>query len=116
MDDQQADPVVLLVDDDEMERFLHREDLEPAGFEIVEAEDGAAALEAFAIATPDIVLLDVMMPDMDGFSVCQAIRAMPAGRNTPILMVTGLDDIASIEKAYRVGATDFIAKPISRPV
>jgi DNA-binding response OmpR family regulator len=116
MDSQRADPVILLVDDNKMERFLHRQALEPAGFEIVEAEDGPAALEAFAIMMPDLVVLDVVMPKMDGFAVCQAIRAMPAGRNTPILMATGLDDVGSIEKAYRVGATDFIAKPISCPV
>jgi signal transduction histidine kinase len=116
MDDQRGDPVVLLVDDDEMERFLLRQALEPAGFEIVEAEDGAAALEAFSLAMPDIVVLDVVMSGMDGFAVCQAIRAMPAGRNTPILMATGLDDVESIERAYRVGATDFITKPISCPV
>ncbi len=116
VDDQRADPVVLLVDDDEMERFLHRQALEPAGFEIVEAENGPAALEAFAIAMPDIVVLDVVMPEMDGFAVCQMIRAMPAGRITPILMATGLDDVELIDRAYRVGATDFIAKPISGPV
>jgi DNA-binding response OmpR family regulator len=116
VDDQRADPVVLLVDDDEMERFLHRQALEPAGFEIVEAENGPAAFEAFAITMPDIVVLDVVMPEMDGFAVCQTIRAMPAGRNIPILMATGLDDVESIDRAYRVGATDFIAKPISCPV
>jgi len=116
MDDHRADPVVLLVDDDDMERFLHRQVLEPAGFEIVEAKDGAAALEAFVITLPDIVVLDLMMPEMNGFAVCKAIRAMPAGHNTPILVATGLDDVGSIECAYRVGATDFIAKPISCPV
>src|SRR5438445_13578341 len=100
MDDQNASPVVLLVDDDELVRFLHRQVLEPAGFEIVEAEDGATALEAFAITMPDIVVLDIVMPGMDGFAVCEAIRAMPGGRNTPILMVTGLDDVESIDRAY----------------
>jgi len=116
MEEPRCDPVVLLIDDDEMERFLFRQALEPAGFEIVEAEDGAAALEAFAITTPDIVVLDVMMPKMDGFAVCQAIRAIPAGCNTPILMATGLDDVGSIDRAYQVGATDFITKPISCPL
>jgi CheY-like chemotaxis protein len=114
MDSEQSVlPVVLLVDDDETSRFLHRQALEPAGFEIVEAEDGAAALEAFAITMPDIVVLDVVMPEMDGFAVCRAIRAMPAGRNTPILMATGLDDVQSINRAFLAGATDFIGKPIS---
>jgi CheY-like chemotaxis protein len=112
MDDQNADPVVLLVDDDEMERFLHRQALEP-GFEIVDAEDGVEALEAVAISLPNIVVFDLMMPQMDGFAVCQTVRAMPAGRNIPNLVATGLDDVESIERGYRIGATDFIAKPIS---
>ena len=56
-----------------------------------------------------------MMPQMDGFAVCQAIRAMPTGRNMPILVAAGLDDVESIERAYRIAATDFIANPMSRP-
>src|SRR5262249_19216641 len=65
---------------------------------------------------PDIVILDVMMPEMSGFEVCQALRTLPGGRNTPVLMATALDDVESIERAYRVGATDFIDKPINWPV
>ena len=116
MDDARTHPLILLVDDDDTERFIHRQALEPAGFEIIEATDGATALEAFAQAMPDIVVLDVMMPQMDGYSVCRAIRSMPGGRDIPILMATGLEDVESIERAYRAGATDFITKPISRPV
>jgi len=79
MDDRLTDPVVLLVDDDEIARLLRRQVLDPAGFEIVEAEDGAAALEAFAISLPDVVVLDLMMPEMDGFAVCQrSARCRPA--------------------------------------
>jgi signal transduction histidine kinase len=116
MEDVRTHPLILLVDDDATERFVHRQALEPAGFEIIEAMDGATALDAFVQAMPDIVVLDVMMPQMDGYSVCSAIRATPGGRNIPILMATGLEDVESIEKAYRAGATDFITKPISRPV
>ena len=92
MDDQNADPVVLLVDDGEMERFLHRQALEP-GFEIVDAQGGVAALEAFAISLHDVVVLDPMMPDMDGFAVCRAIRA---GSNIPV--PSGLDDVELVER------------------
>ena len=109
-------PAILIVDDDAIERFLHRQALEPAGFAIVEAKDGATALTAFVEAKPDLVLLDVVMPEMDGFEVCRAIRAMPDGGDVPILMATGLDDTDSIDKAYRLGATDFIGKPINRKV
>jgi len=109
-------PLILTVDDDEMERFLQREVLEPAGFDIIEAKSGGAALHLFSSCKPDLVVLDVMMPEMNGFEVCQAIRALPGGRNTPILMATALDDTDSIDQAYRVGATDFIGKPINWPV
>jgi len=113
---QRPKPLILTVDDDEMERFLQREVLEPAGFDIIEAKSGAQALKLYASCRPDLVVLDVMMPEMNGFEVCQAIRALPGGRNTPILMATALDDTDSIDQAYRVGATDFIGKPINWPV
>jgi len=113
---QRVNPLILIADDDETERFLQRQVLEPAGFDIVEAKSGTAALERFAECKPDLVLLDVMMPEMNGFDVCRAIRTLPGGRNTPVLMATSLDDVDSIEEAYRVGATDFIGKPINWPV
>jgi signal transduction histidine kinase len=113
---QRARPLILIADDDEIERFLQRQVLEPADFDIVEAESGAAALECFTAFKPDLVVLDVMMPDMNGFEVCEAMRASANGRDTPILMATALDDVDSIDRAYRVGATDFIGKPINWPV
>ena len=90
-------PLILVADDDEMERFLQREVLEPAGFDIVEAKSGAAAVQLFAECKPDLVVLDVMMPEMNGFEACQAIRALPGGRNAPVLMATALDDVDSID-------------------
>src|SRR3954447_23611267 len=113
---QRAGPLILIADDDETERFLQRQVLEPEGFEIIEVKNGRAALEAFNEGKPDLVILDVMMPEMSGFEVCQAIRTLPGGRNTPVLMATALDDVDSIDRAYRVGATDFIGKPINWPV
>jgi signal transduction histidine kinase len=113
---QRPKPLILTVDDDEMERFLQREVLEPAGFDIIEAKSGAQALKLYASCRPDLVVLDVMMPEMNGFDVCRAIRTLPGGRNTPVLMATSLDDVDSIEEAYSVGATDFIGKPINWPV
>src|SRR5260370_16633915 len=113
---RRARPLILIADDDEMERFLQGDVLETAGFDIVEAESGAAALQLFAELRPDLVVLDVMMPGMNGFEACQAIRALPAGRNAPVLMATALDDIASIDQAYPPAPTDFIGKPINFPV
>jgi PAS domain S-box-containing protein len=94
-------------------RLLMREALEQANFVVEEAADGKTALARFPLLTPDIVLLDVMMPGMDGFEVCAALRQLPEGEHTPILMVTGLDDIESITLAYEAGATDFVTKPIN---
>jgi PAS domain S-box-containing protein len=110
---QKKDPIVLVVDDSATMRLLMREALEQAQFIVEEAEDGQAALARFLALKPDLVLLDVMMPGMDGFEVCTAIRQLPEGEWTPILMVTGLDDIESITHAYEVGATDFVTKPIN---
>ena len=104
--------LVLVVDDDEMMRDLAVAALEQAGFFVAEAENGVVALEQFRQLQPDIVLLDVMMPEMDGFATCRALRALPAGGDVPVLMMTGLHDTGAIEQAYHAGATDFITKPI----
>jgi diguanylate cyclase (GGDEF)-like protein/PAS domain S-box-containing protein len=106
-------PVALIVDDDAMMRLLIRQSLERAGFSCQEAPHGAAALERFDVVQPDIVLLDVMMPEMDGYELCARLRAHPSGTLVPVLMLTGLDDLESINRAYDVGATDFISKPIN---
>jgi len=106
-------PLVLVVDDDLAVRLLARETLIGSGFNVCEAANGQQALELFDASLPDIVLLDVIMPGLDGFAVCSAIRESAGGRDTPVLMMTGLDDMDSIESAYRAGATDFITKPIN---
>src|SRR5690606_18956394 len=87
--------------------------LQHAGFAVETVNSGPAALEAFAAQRFDAVLLDLVMPDMDGFEVCQRIRALPHGASVPLLMFTGRTDPESIERAYQLGATDFITKPIN---
>ena len=106
-------PLILVVDDEKLTRLLERSALEQAGFVVEEAQNGAMALSAFERLKPDAVLLDVMMPELDGFSACARMRKLPGGDLTPIFIVTGLDDLESISRAYEVGATDFIAKPIN---
>jgi len=106
-------PLILVVEDEPMQRLLCRKALNAAGFDSIEVEDGAQALSAFARHRPDAVLLDLVMPGMDGFAACASLRALPGGRGTPILMVTGLDDIQSVARAYDAGATDFITKPLN---
>lgn len=105
-------PLILVVDDDAGQRLLAGASLLQGGFSVVEAGDGEQALRVFQHEQPDAVLLDVVMPGLDGFAVCEALRRLPGGRYLPIVMVTGLDDVKSIERAYQVGATDFITKPI----
>lgn len=107
---------VLVVDDDDIQRLMCREALEQAGFNVLEAEDGLPALEIFRSKHIDILLLDVMMTELDGFETCRRIRSLDSGLHTPILMMTGLEDVESIDYAYRVGATDFVTKPINYSV
>ncbi|NGZ94905.1 MAG: hybrid sensor histidine kinase/response regulator [Nitrospira sp. WS110] len=109
----EARPKVLIVDDDTVARLLACEALEQSGWEVKEAENGRLGVEAFSQYRPDLVLLDIMMPEMDGFAVCAALRRLPEGQQTPILIMTGLEDYQSITQAYDVGATDFIGKPIN---
>ncbi|MEY3219664.1 MAG: hypothetical protein RIT27_1021 [Pseudomonadota bacterium] len=109
-------PLVLIVDDDATMRLMMRHTLKKAGFEVEEAPDGAPAIDRFKVCRPDVVLLDVMMPQMDGFTACAEIRKIAGGEHVPILMATGLDDVESINKAYEAGATDFITKPITFPL
>lgn len=106
-------PLVMVVDDDDAVRLLARETLEQCGYAVSDVKNGEQAIDVFNEKLPDIVLLDVVMPGIDGFCVCSAIRNTAAGRDTPILMMTGLEDLESIDSAYKAGATDFITKPIN---
>ena len=103
-------PKVLLVDDDEVTLMLTSAALRERHFEITEANSGERALALLAEWMPDIIVLDAMMPGLDGFDTCQELRAAPGFENMPVLMLTGLDDDASITRAYQVGATDFFVK------
>ena len=105
-------PVVLITDDDNALRSLLVMALKAEGYEIEEAINGEEFLVKYARLQPDLVLLDAVMPEMDGFSCCQHIRALPDRPQIPILMITFLDDRESIDQAFQAGATDYITKPI----
>ena len=109
-DDSREHPRLLLVDDDEVSLMLTAIALRERDFDVVEVSSGEAALAALEAMAPDLIVLDALMPDMDGFETCIALRALPAYAHTPVLMLTGLDDDASITRAYRAGATDFFVK------
>ncbi len=109
-------PRVLIVDDDVTLLLLMGEALEAVGFVVAQATDGAAGVKTFREFNPDLVLLDIQMPGMDGFSACEEIRRYSPRRDLPIVMVTSLDDAASIHRAFECGATDFLPKPINWPL
>ncbi len=104
---------ILIIDDDPIIRLLAVEKLAEEGFRVIEAEDAATGVQRILEEKPDLVLLDVILPDMDGYQVCQHLRSVPSVQHLPIIMLTGLDDTASIVQAYDHGATDFFAKPIN---
>jgi diguanylate cyclase (GGDEF)-like protein/PAS domain S-box-containing protein len=106
-------PLILLVDDDSTVRFLLGNVLREGGFEVKEAADGAVGIDLAREIAPDLVILDVMMPGLDGYETCQALRAIAACADVPVLMLTGLDDVHSFRRAFEAGATDFATKPIS---
>ncbi len=107
---------VLIVDDDPVFALLAAATLEQAGFAAPVAHGPAEALALLEREEPDLLLLDVELPGVSGFDLCARIRATPAGVDVPIIMVTGNDDTASIARAYEVGATDFINKPVLWPI
>ncbi len=108
----QGRPVILVIDDDPTARLFVRGALEPAGMIVTEASGGQESLTVFEKLTPDLVVLDIVMPEMDGYLTCSRIRSLPRGKRIPILIMTGLDDPNSIALAYEHGATDFINKPV----
>ena len=107
---QPGGPQVLLVDDDEVNLLLTSFALGERGFRVHAANSGAQGLAALVDQAPEIIVLDALMPEMDGFQTCREIRATPGYENVPILILTGLDDDASIARAYDAGATDFYVK------
>jgi len=106
-------PVILVVDDDHLLRVMLKDALSSAGFEVRMAADGVAAVDSFAQGSPDLVLLDMVMPGKDGCETCLDLRRLPGGKYTPVLMVTGLDNAESVHRAFEAGATDFISKPVN---
>jgi len=108
--------LILVIDDEPTQRMLSREALEQRGYRVEEAESGEAGLVLAQELKPALILLDVMMPGMDGFEVCRRIRLDPDLNRTPVVIVTALEDLESIEIGFKAGATDFIAKPIIWPL
>ncbi|WP_445370724.1 EAL domain-containing protein [Methylomonas sp. HW2-6] len=107
---------LLLVDDDPNFRLITGEQLKSAGFQVEEACSGEQALEMLQSDIPDLVILDAIMGGLDGFETCARMTALPEMIDVPVIMSTGLDDIESINRAFKVGAADFIIKPLNHVV
>lgn len=107
---------LLLVDDDPCFLRTTREVLMAAGYKVLVATQGAEALAMALRHQPDLLLLDAVMDNMDGFEVCQQVLKFPSLSDMPIIMVTGLDNNESVEKAYGTGASGFVVKPVNYPL
>jgi serine phosphatase RsbU (regulator of sigma subunit)/CheY-like chemotaxis protein len=108
--------LILIVDDDRFTRIMLRQILEKEGNRVEEVENGEQCLATYAQLQPDMVLLDAMMPEMDGFTCCSKLQTLMGCDRTPILMITGLDDQTSVDRAFEAGAVDYVTKPIHAPV
>ena len=109
-------PLILIADDDRFTRMMLRQIIEKEGYKVEEVGNGEQCLAAYTQHKPDMVLLDAMMPVMDGFTCCTQLQALIGDDPTPVLMITGLNDQASVDWAFEAGATDFVTKPIHPPV
>lgn len=114
MNDSKAE--ILLIDDDRTTRTILRVILTQAHYVVIEASDALAGIELYQRRSPSLILLDALMPEIDGFECCRRIRELPNGKDTPILMVTALEDQSSVDKAFIAGASDFVTKPVKASI
>lgn len=105
---------VLIVDDNEQNLELLHAYLDELGGDVRVAHDGLQAIESVESNPPDIVLLDIMMPRMSGFQVCEKLKKSSATRDIPIIMVTALNEVGDVERAIDAGADDFLTKPVNK--
>lgn len=108
--------LILIVDDDPFMQMQLRLYLEREGYQLIITNNGKEGIQAYHQYHPDLVLLDAVMPEMDGFECCQQLMQLPGAEYTPILMITSLDDQQSVDQAFAVGASDYVTKPIHWPV
>ena len=109
-----GDATVLLVDDNQQNLELKQAYLEALPCRNVTCRDGIEAVEAVERETPDLVLLDVMMPRMSGFEVCRKIKQSPSTRDVVVIMVTALHEVGDFERAIECGTDDFLTKPVNK--
>lgn len=111
---QYAGMKIMVVDDNVQNVELLEAYLSALPCDVSRAADGQQALERVTAEMPDLILLDVMMPKMSGFEVCQRLKSDPATREIPILMVTALNDVGDVERGNEAGTDDFLSKPFNK--
>src|SRR5215472_14786831 len=104
--------IILVADDDPTTRLMLNQILIEEGYQVFVASDGVEALHQIDQTHPNLVLLDALMPELDGFEVCLELQHWPEAKRPLVLMITGLDDRQSVDRAFAVGAVDFVTKPI----
>ncbi|MBI3862085.1 MAG: response regulator [Planctomycetia bacterium] len=113
-DERPTPSKILIADDNQQNCELLDAYLADSGFQIEMVYDGQQTLDAVAKSQPDVILLDIMMPKVSGYEVCQRLKADPKTRNISIIMVTALAEMGDIEKAVNAGANDFLTKPVHK--
>ncbi|MBF0194870.1 MAG: SpoIIE family protein phosphatase [Magnetococcales bacterium] len=111
-----ADATILICDDDEILLGLVSQTLKKKGYRVIETEGGKEAIEAFLKHSPDLILMDANMPEMDGFETTQKIQNLSEGNLIPIIMITAWEDDESVKKAFNAGAVEYVTKPILWPI
>ena len=106
-------PRVLVVDDSLSVRKMVERALEMKGFDVLSASSGAEAMERIGSAMPDLVVCDVVMPDVDGYRICEFVRTHPSLSETPVLLISGIVNSAVLERAAQVGSSDVMRKPFT---
>ena len=103
---------ILVVEDNPDHMEIICDKLSDIGYQVVQARNGAQALETYQSAIPDLIILDALLPGMDGFETCQNIRSLPGGEHVPVIFMTSLETEEAIDRAFEVGAIDYVVKPI----
>lgn len=116
MSDENKKPKILLVEDEEMLANMYEVKFNNEGYELLKAHDGAKGLEMVKSIKPDFVLLDIIMPKMDGFSVLSAMKEDPELQNIPVLLLTNLGQDEDIEKGKKLGAVGYLVKANVTPI
>ncbi|HSI56602.1 MAG TPA: response regulator [Ideonella sp.] len=115
LDEGGVHPVVLVVDDAPSSLGVLCETLETAGYTVLVARDGDAALRRLALVTPDAILLDAVMPGLSGFDTCRRIKADDSAAHIPVIFMTGLSQTAHVLEGFACGGVDYVVKPLRAP-